>query len=81
MLFLPPRHATELVFWASVCPIGLATGRQPFITQAEGGALDIPIEDTITTPQRVPSCELFPGYNERDEKTAAHLTDNQGNHF
>lgn len=87
MLFLPPHHATELVFWASVCPIGLATARQPFITLAEGGALDIPIEDTITTPQSVPSSELFPGYiNKRDEKTAAlfahHLTGNhQGNHF
>ncbi|KAL1264416.1 hypothetical protein QQF64_004771, partial [Cirrhinus molitorella] len=67
VLFLPPRHATELVFWASACPIGLATALQPFITLAEGGALDIPIEDTITTPQNVPSSELFPRYiNKRD---------------
>ncbi|KAK7122635.1 hypothetical protein R3I94_019673 [Phoxinus phoxinus] len=59
VLFLPPGHATELVFWVSVCPIGLATARQSFITLAKGGALDIPIEDTITTPQSVPSSSLL----------------------
>lgn len=53
MLFLPLHHATELVFWVSACPIGLATARQPFITLAEGGALDIPIEGSITTPQKL----------------------------